>query len=64
MYKTILGDEWDVISYKVYGSDKYGPVLMKANRKYAKIHKFSAGVELETPEIEKKKKVRRPPWKE
>lgn len=63
MYKTILGDEWDMISFKVYGTDKLVGTLMKANAKYAGVHKFEAGIEIEVPKVEEKKKVKKAPWK-
>ena len=30
-YTTVQGDTWDLISYKVYGSEKYIGNLMQAN---------------------------------
>lgn len=50
IYKTIQGDTWDMISYKVYGNGMYMDRLIKANRQYMNIYEFSAGVILTIPE--------------
>ena len=31
VYKTVSGDTWDLISYKLYGSEQYFHQLMRAN---------------------------------
>ena len=31
VYKTVNGDTWDLISYKLYGSEQYFHQLMRAN---------------------------------
>ena len=31
MYKTVQGDTWDIISKKVYGTEKYMTRLMQEN---------------------------------
>ena len=34
-YRTIQGDMWDGIAFKVYGSEAYMNVLLEANQEYA-----------------------------
>ena len=55
-YKTVLGDTWDIIARKVYGSgkEKYAHYLMNANRDLLDEFIFSAGVEVICPDISDK----------
>lgn len=52
-YKTVLGDTWDSIAYKVYGQgkEKYAYYLMDANRDLLNEFIFSSGVEIICPDI-------------
>ncbi len=64
MYITVQGDKWDEIAYKVYGDTRFTDTLFAANPQYRKIYIFSAGIELETPEIGVKLTTDYlPPWK-
>lgn len=63
VYKTVSGDYWDLISYKVYGSEIYTTELMKANPEYLNVMVFSAGMEIVCPDIEIKVSSNLPPWK-
>lgn len=51
-YKTVQGDTWDLISYRVYGTGNIMSELMKANPKYMNVGVFSAGVVLNIPAID------------
>ena len=62
-YTTISGDMWDKIAYEQMGSSLYLDKLIKANRKYAEIFLFPAGIELTIPEIKCKASLELPPWK-
>lgn len=62
-YKTIEGDTWDLISYKVYGNEKYIKEIYQANIEYAKIAIFEGGIELKIPILEIKEVSTLPPWK-
>ena len=63
-YKTIAGDTWDGICYKVYGVDAGLDLLLKANPKYCRIFIFPAGIVLNIPEREAKTDESLiPPWK-
>nr|DAR78894.1 MAG TPA: baseplate wedge protein [Caudoviricetes sp.] len=50
-YKTILGDTWDLISLKVYGTEKLFPLLMDANPSEIGTLVFSADTELIIPPV-------------
>lgn len=64
-YTTVQGDMWDSIAYKVLGDVSYTDALMNANLPYRKIYVFSAGIELNIPEVEDKVKSNNlPPWKQ
>ena len=62
-YKTISGDTWDIIAYKVYGECIYMDRLIEANIPYADTVIFSAGIELSIPEITTEAANTLPPWK-
>lgn len=63
LYKTISGDEWDVICYKHYGTEVVMDQVMNANPKHIQTVVFSAGIELILPEIDTiKESANKPPW--
>lgn len=63
LYKTVSGDEWDVICYKHYGTEMVMDQVMNANPQYIHTVVFSAGVELILPEIDTiKESTNKPPW--
>ena len=63
-YTTIQGDTWDMISYKVYGSEKYVGVLMQENVELLDVFIFSSGVTVVTPEIsDEEDELDLPPWR-
>ena len=63
-YTTIQGDTWDLIAFKVYGSDKLGVELMKANTAHNLTVIFPSGVVLNCPEISPETaQASMPPWK-
>lgn len=62
IYTTQQGDTWDLISYRVYGSEFYTDDLFKVNLKYSDIAVFSAGYVLNIPEIITNTPVAIPPW--
>lgn len=65
MYKTVQGDTWDIISKKVYGTEKYMTRLMQENPELSEIVIFPSGVQVKTPEIEVPADILTglPPWK-
>lgn len=63
-YTTIQGDTWDKISFNQFGDVKYTDTLMNANTKYRDIYIFSAGVEIDLPDVETITASKTlPPWK-
>lgn len=67
VYKTISGDTWDLISYKLYGSEKYFHQLMRVNLNLLSIAVFDSNVPIIVPEItpitSAVETSKLPPWK-
>lgn len=64
VYKTIQGDMWDTISYRLYGTGDYMHKLMEANPAIADVWVFGGGEYVVVPEIVVVGTgVRLPPWK-
>ena len=51
-YKTIQGDTFDSIAFKLWGEEKYMKELIQANLDYADVLVFSPNVELNVPTVE------------
>lgn len=64
-YKTIQGDTWDIISFRVYGDEHYIDRLIAANAAHRGVVLFPAGIVLDVPEIETDAVSNEdlPPWK-
>jgi phage tail protein X len=63
-YTTRQGDMWDLIAFRLTGSTEQVEKIMQANPKYAKTYIFSAGVELNIPELNSVVDYDTlPPWK-
>ena len=66
VYRTVSGDTWDLISYKVYGSEGYFHDLIRNNLRLIDIAIFDANIPIIIPEItdeENDDDERLPPWK-
>ena len=65
VYRTVLGDTWDLISYKVYGSEGYFHDLIRSNLRLIDIAIFDANIPIIIPEIseEVENGENLPPWK-
>jgi hypothetical protein len=61
-YTTVQGEMWDFISRKVYGSERFMNVLIRANRAYLQVVSFDSGAVLQTPEIVTTRKISSVPW--
>jgi phage tail protein X len=64
-YTTILGDEWDGIARKVYGtrkSDLLVHLLLEMNPEYREVVIFGSGVELSVPPAPEALTTSLPPW--
>lgn len=67
VYRTISGDTWDLISYKVYGNEKYFSKLIKANIELVDIVIFDSNIPIIIPDLDvnfdKALNDKLPPWK-
>lgn len=67
VYKTVSGDTWDLISYKLYGSEQYFHQLMRANLNLLSIAVFDSNIPVIVPEITSIASAvetsKLPPWK-
>lgn len=63
MYETQSGDMFDLIAFKNFDDCRFTEDLMLANRNLLLNFIFRAGEILNLPTIEKKSKVKTPPWK-
>ena len=61
-YTTNQGDTWDLISYKLYGSNFNTWQLIEANQQHKEIVVFSAGIELQVPVVEQAVNTSVAPW--
>ncbi len=62
-YRTMQGETWDQIAFKVYGSERYATFLMENNYRYLDILVFSEGSILATPDLPEQKAGDLPPWR-
>ena len=66
VYRTVSGDTWDLISYKIYGREGYFHDLIRNNLRLIDIAIFDANIPIIIPEItdeENDNDERLPPWK-
>ena len=67
VYRTVSGDTWDLISYKIYGSEQYFHQLMRANLNLISIAVFDSNIPIIVPEITPNisavETSKLPPWK-
>ena len=65
VYRTQSGDTWDLIAYRVYGSEGYYHDLIRSNLALIDIAVFDANVPIILPEIaeESNNDTSSPPWK-
>ena len=50
-YRTIQGDAWDAIAYRLWGKEHLMHFLLAANPAYMDVLTFPAGVELIVPDM-------------
>ncbi len=62
-YTTVQGDMWDLIAFKLYGTELGMDELLKANQQYRDYVVFPAGIVLQVPEFEVVEKSILPPWR-
>ena len=51
-YTTVSGDQWDIISYNLFGTEDYTGDIMQANLEYADVVIIPAGILLNITEIQ------------
>ena len=62
-YSTVQGDMWDLISYRVYGTEKHVKNLLEANPQYRNVVVFPPGLTLICPDIPSSVSSILHPWK-
>ena len=62
-YKTIQGDTWDLIAYKLFGSEKYMKNLIEANWPLLDVLIFPSGIELSVPDLPEEQDDDLPLWR-
>lgn len=62
-YRTIQGDTWDAIAYRLTGSETFMTPLIKANPDYINTGIFEAGIMLQIPENEAETSAHLPIWR-
>lgn len=63
-YTTKQGDTWDLIAFRLTGSNDQTPALMLANPEYTNLFIFSAGVTLNVPDFDTIEDLDSlPPWR-
>jgi phage tail protein X len=63
-YTTVQGDMWDLIAYKVLGSESYMAELIDANPAHRETVIFPANVQLVIPDVNTTQTPSAlPPWK-
>lgn len=61
-YRTVSEDTWDLISFKIYGTEAYRSNLIDANPAYATVMIFDTGIMLNVPQITSASAMNLPPW--
>lgn len=66
VYRTVSGDTWDLIAYRIYGNERYFHKLIRANLNLIDVSVFDANVPVIIPEfleLETEDLSKLPPWK-
>lgn len=62
-YRTIQGDAWDTVAFRLWGRERLAHHLMAANPEHLDVVIFPAGVELAVPDIVVEPETPElPPW--
>lgn len=65
IYRSVQGDTFDMIAWKLWKNEHLCHELMAANPEHMDVLLFPAGVELAVPDVEiEPKKAELPPWYE
>lgn len=63
VYTTIQGDTWDLISYKVYGNEKYVGIIMQANFPLLDYTVFPSNIKINIPALPDEETDNSPEWR-
>ena len=68
VYRTVSGDTWDLIAYKVYGNEKYFHRIIRNNLNLIDVSIFPGDIPIMIPNIEESFETeipeeKLPPWK-
>lgn len=61
-YNTIQNDTWDLIAYRIWGSEYLLPLLIEVNPEHRHVHVFDGGIKLNIPKIDVTNYTLRPSW--
>ena len=64
IYKTIQGDTWDLIAYKLFGNEKYMENLIIANWEFLDVLVFSSGTTLIVTDLPEEMDKDLPFWRQ
>lgn len=62
-YRTVQGDTWSGIAFKLFGDETLMTLLLNANPSLARITVFGGGVALNVPDKPEQTANDLPPWK-
>ena len=62
-YRTVQGDTWDIIAYKMYGNELQMSLLIEANPQHREIVIFPANVIMNVPDVTAAVTTVLPPWR-
>lgn len=62
LYTTVDGDMYDLISYKMYGSEYHVDQIIDANPLYFNVIRFTTGFVLNIPILSVETVIPNPPW--
>lgn len=63
IYRTVQGDMWDGMAFKLYGEAKFMTLLLNANPAHAAVSVFSNNIVLNVPELPADTSSSLPPWR-
>ena len=63
-YTTIQGDTWDLISFRLFGSEKYMKNLIEANWPLLETLVYSSGTVITVPELPEESDEDAPFWRQ
>lgn len=62
-YRTIQGDMWDMIAFRMYHNEQLMHVLIDANPQYRSVVVFPANCVLNIPDVSTEERIEFPLWR-